>query len=59
MLGATDHTEPVCTAMCIQGVYMTCQNYKGNLTKCACRCMPTQGRGCVVYYANGTVLQSC
>ncbi|CAN6292397.1 unnamed protein product [Urochloa humidicola] len=59
ILGTTEPTEAVCTVMCVQGVYMTCQNYKGNLTQCACHCQPPNGHGCVVYSANGTALQRC
>ncbi|KAG2546117.1 hypothetical protein PVAP13_9KG030511 [Panicum virgatum] len=60
ILGSTtERTEAVCTVMCVQGVYMTCRNYEGNLTQCACHCKPDDGHGCVVYSANGTALQRC
>nr|CAB3493345.1 unnamed protein product [Digitaria exilis] len=59
ILGATEPSEAVCNLMCVQGVYMRCQNYEGNLPTCACKCKPDDGHGCVVYASNGTALEHC
>ncbi|GJM96511.1 hypothetical protein PR202_ga13351 [Eleusine coracana subsp. coracana] len=59
ILGTTEPSEAVCTFFCVQGTYITCRNYAGNLTGCACQCAPANGKDCVVHSDNGTTLQRC
>ncbi|GJN23420.1 hypothetical protein PR202_gb11068 [Eleusine coracana subsp. coracana] len=59
ILGTTKPSEAVCTFFCVQGTYITCRNYAGNLTGCACQCAPANGQDCIVHSGNGTTLQRC
>ncbi|XP_062213272.1 uncharacterized protein LOC133914144 [Phragmites australis] len=39
-----------CEVQCIQGGYITCDNYPGKqLDGCDCQCAPRNGRNCVLH----------
>ncbi|GJM96515.1 hypothetical protein PR202_ga13357 [Eleusine coracana subsp. coracana] len=46
--------EVACAVRCIQGGYITCDNYPGKqLDGCACQCAPRNGKNCVLHLQHG------
>ncbi|BAF13091.1 uncharacterized protein [Oryza sativa Japonica Group] len=46
--------EARCSVVCIQGGYITCDNYPyQKLDGCACECAPKDGQNCVLHLEHG------
>ncbi|TVU45204.1 hypothetical protein EJB05_04680 [Eragrostis curvula] len=43
-----------CNVQCIQGGYITCDNYPEQQEGCACQCAPRNGRNCVLHLQSGS-----
>ncbi|KAF8675425.1 hypothetical protein HU200_047795 [Digitaria exilis] len=51
VLGEMGCTEAACAVQCIQGGYITCDNYPGKqLEGCVCECAPKDGQNCVLHH---------
>ncbi|GJM96513.1 hypothetical protein PR202_ga13355 [Eleusine coracana subsp. coracana] len=51
--GGTAARAAKCTVQCIQGGYITCDNY-GKMEACVCQCAPKKGKNCVLHLHTGS-----